>query len=232
MDVSAGNARPIAIFGAGGFGREVLQVVLDINAQAGADAPWRPIGFIVDGASAGDPVHGLPVLGGIEWLGRHPDTAYVVAVGSSAARQRIVRRIVAACPNPAASLVHPRAWLGDNIEVGPGSVLCAGSLLTTDIRIGGHVHVNIGATIGHDAVLGDFVTLNPGVNVSGNVTLHEGVQVGTGSVIIPRIEIGQWTVLGAGAVVTRSLEANVTAVGAPAKPIKTRPAGWHEGAAA
>jgi sugar O-acyltransferase (sialic acid O-acetyltransferase NeuD family) len=229
MAASAGAARPIAIFGAGGFGREVLQVVLDINAQAGGDAPWRPVGFIVDGASSADAVHGLPILGGVEWLGQHADAAYVVAVGSSAGRRRIVQRIVAACPNRPATLIHPRAWLGDNVEVGAGSVLCAGCLVTTDIRIGKHVHVNIGATIGHDASLGDYVTLNPGVNVSGNVTLNEGVEVGTGSVIIPRIAIGHWSVLGAGAVVTRSLDANVTAVGAPARPIKTREAGWHEG---
>jgi len=231
MTESPIQARPIAIFGAGGFGREVLQVVLDINEAAG-HAPWRPVGFIVDAAAAEEWVHGLPILGGIEWLGRHPDTTYVVAVGSSAARRRIVQRIGAACRNRPATLVHPRAWLGANVEVGPGSVLCAGCLVTTDIRIGAHVHVNIGATIGHDAALGDYVTLNPGVNVSGNVTLNEGVEVGTGSVIIPRIEVGPWSVLGAGAVVTRSLDANVTAVGAPAKPIKTREAGWHEGTGA
>jgi acetyltransferase-like isoleucine patch superfamily enzyme len=112
--------------------------------------------------------------------------------------------------------------------MGPGTVICAGCLITTDIRIGAHVHINIGSTVGHDAVLHDFATVNPGVSLSGNVTLHEGVEMGTGSVVIPHCEIGSWSTIGAGAVVARSLLANITAVGAPAKAIRERPAGWHE----
>jgi acetyltransferase-like isoleucine patch superfamily enzyme len=106
--------------------------------------------------------------------------------------------------------------------------VCAGCQITTDIDVGAHAHVNIGCTIGHDSTLCDFVTLNPGVNVSGNVKLAEGVEVGTGSLMIPHADVGAWSVVGAGSVVTRALPANVTAVGAPAKAIKSRPDGWHE----
>ncbi len=87
--------------------------------------------------------------------------------------------------------------------------------------------MNLAVTIGHDSSLGDFVTLSPGTNVSGNVQLDEGVETGTNVGIIPGIEIGAWSIVGAGAVVTRNLPANVTAVGAPAKVIKERDAGWH-----
>lgn len=218
--------KPIVIFGAGGFAREVLQVALDINEQA---ATWQVLGFIVDSGNSTQPVHDLPVLGGIEWLAQHPETHVVIAVGSSAARHRISKAILAQAPNPFASLIHPRAWVGRHVAVGAGAVICAGALITTDISIGKHVHVNIGATVGHDAVLGDFVTLNPGVSVSGNVTLAEGVEVGTGSVLIPHAHVGAWSVLGAGAVVTKPLDANVTAVGSPAKVIKIRASGWHLG---
>lgn len=218
--------KPIVIFGAGGFAREVLQVALDINEQA---ATWQVLGFIVDSGNSTHPVHDLPVLGGIEWLVQHPETHIVIAVGSSAARHRISNAIEANAPNPFASLIHPRAWVGRHVAVGAGTVICAGALITTDISIGKHVHINIGATVGHDAVLGDFVTLNPGVSVSGNVTLGEGVEVGTGSVLIPHAHVGSWSVLGAGAVVTKPLDANVTAVGSPAKVIKVRASGWHLG---
>jgi sugar O-acyltransferase (sialic acid O-acetyltransferase NeuD family) len=222
--------RGIVIFGAGGFGREVLQVVLDINAQSGGVTPWDPVGFLVDEQVAGlTAVHDLPVLGGTDWLNAHPNVDYVIAVGSSAGRRRIALRIAASSRNQAATLIHPRAWVGRRVQIGAGSVLCAGCLITTDIRIGAHVHVNLGATIGHDAVLDDYVTLSPGVSVSGGVQLSEGVEVGTGSVLIPRLNIGAWSVVGAGSTVTRSLAANVTAVGAPARPIKFRDPGWHEG---
>ena len=218
--------KPIVIFGAGGFAREVLQVVLDINENA---ATWQVIGFVVDPGHSTQPVHDLPVVGGIDWLAQHPETRVVIAVGSSAARYRIAKAIEASAPNPFASLIHPCAWVGRHVEVGAGTVICAGALITTDISIGKHVHVNIGATVGHDAVLSDFVTLNPGVSVSGNVTLAEGVEVGTGSVLIPHAHVGSWSVLGAGTVVTKPLDANVTAVGSPAKAIKVRASGWHAG---
>ena len=220
--------KPIVFFGAGGFGREVLQIVRDINRSQ--PETWNPIGFIVDREYKAPPiVQGLPVLGGIDWLQQNKDIHVVVCVGSPAAKRRIAMKIASTCNNQFASLVHPRAWLGDNVWIGYGSVICAGSLITTDIYIGEHVHINLGSTIGHDAKLSDFVTLNPSVNVSGNVTLQQGVEVGTGSVILPHAHIGSWTVIGAGSTVTKPLEDNVTAVGSPAKVVKIRPPGWHEG---
>jgi len=219
----------IAIFGAGGFGREVVQLIRDINGQhATGQRRWSCAGFVVDSGLLGQAqVAGLPVLGDIDWLAANPDVLVVVAVGAPAARRRITRRIEARCPNVFATLVHPRAWVGDHVEVGAGSVICAGALVTTDIHIGAHVHVNIGCTVGHDAVLDDFATLNPSVNVSGNVRIHEGTEVGTGSVIIPGCTLGHWAIVGAGSVVTRPVPENVTVVGSPARVIKERAPGWE-----
>jgi sugar O-acyltransferase (sialic acid O-acetyltransferase NeuD family) len=221
-------SKPLVIFGAGGFGREVLQILRDINLVT--PGTWNPIGFIVDGEYKTHPfVQGLPVLGGIEWLSKNKEAHVVIAVGSSADRRRIAMRIVSECNNLFATLVHPRAWIGKYVHVGCGSIICAGALITTDIHIGEHVHINIGSTIGHDAIINDFVTLNPSANISGNVTLQQGVEIGTGSVIIPYAHVGSWTIIGAGSIVTKSLDDNVTAVGVPARAVKVRPSGWHEG---
>ncbi len=222
-------ARKIAIFGAGGFGREVLQIIHDINsAQLGAIL-WEPVGFIVEPAYVEDKtINGLPILGSPVWLKKNPDVAVVIAVGSSSLRWRISTTILNETKNEFATLVHPKAWLGENIEIGKGTIVCAGALITVNIKIGEHVHVNGGSTVGHDAVLNDYVTLNPSVNVSGNVEVGSGVEVGTGTVIIPHVEIGEWSIAGAGSVITRSLPPNITAVGAPAKVIKQRQHGWQE----
>jgi sugar O-acyltransferase (sialic acid O-acetyltransferase NeuD family) len=217
----------IAIFGAGGMGREVLQLIRDINAVQPA---WSCAGFIVDSGFQGPAtVAGLPVAGGIEWLAANPDVYVVVAVGASAPRWQVTQRIRSQCANPFAVLIHPRAWIGENVKIGAGSVICAGALLTTDITIGEHAHVNIGSSISHDAVLGDFVTLNTGVRLAGNVQLHDGAEAGTGSIVIPRCGVGRWSILGAGAVVTRPVPENCTAAGVPARVIKQRPEGWHLG---
>lgn len=216
----------IAIYGAGGFGREVLQAIRDINREG---AVWTVEGFLVDKdyAVAGEIVQGYPVLGDAGWLENNSDVHVFVAIGGSAARARIVQDIRSRFSNSFATLVHPRAWVGDGVALGEGVIICAGCLVTTDIRIGCHVHVNIGCTIGHDAVVNDYATLNPSVNVSGNVVVGTGVELGTGSVVIPKLDIGEWSIAGAGSVVTRPVPPNTTVAGVPAKVIKQREAGWH-----
>lgn len=218
-------SKPVVIYGAGGFGREVLQILRDINRLA--PETWEMLGFIVDPGYTPDfSVHGLPVLGGIEWLQRNKHVLLVIAISSSSVRRRISNEVRSNCENSFATIVHPRAWVGDSVKIGCGSVICAGTLITTDINIGEHVHINIGSTIGHNAVLCDFVTVNPGVNISGNVTLRQGVEVGTGSVIIPHVHVGSWSIIGAGSTVIKPLDDNVTAVGTPARVIKIRTSGW------
>lgn len=220
--------RPLIIVGAGGFAREVLQVALDV-AAAGARPAWQPVAFAVDARYAnGADVHELPVLSFEQAFALHPEAWAVVAIGAPATRRRITFDLSPRIGTRWATLVHPASWLGRRVTVAPGSVICAGCQITTDITIGEHVHVNLGCTIGHDSSLGAYATLNPGVNVSGNVILGEGVEIGTGCIMIPHADVGAWSIVGAGSVVTRALEANVTAVGAPARAIKARPPGWHD----
>ncbi|MEY4758176.1 MAG: hypothetical protein RJA34_3074, partial [Pseudomonadota bacterium] len=179
------STQPIVIFGAGGFGREVLQLIHDINRANPAATVWEPLGFVVDAAYVDDRlVNGLPIVGSPDWLVTHPEVRIVLAVGAPAVRRRTVASWTSISPDRYATLVHPRAWVGDHVGIGHGSVICAGALITTNITIGQHVHVNIGCTIGHDAVLEDFVTLNPSVNISGNVRLGTGVDVGTRAALI------------------------------------------------
>ncbi|MEY8688681.1 MAG: acetyltransferase [Leptothrix sp. (in: b-proteobacteria)] len=222
------STTPIVIFGAGGFGREVLQLIHDINRSSPSGPIWQPLGFVVDPEYVDDRLNnGLPIVGSPCWLETRPDVHVVLAVGAPAVRLRTVNDWKQVAASRYATLVHPRAWVGDHVAIGAGSIICAGALITTNISIGQHVHVNIGCTIGHDAVLDDFVTLNPSVNVSGNVHLGTGVDVGTRSVLIPHADVGEWSILGAGSVATKPLPSNVTAVGSPAKVIKTRDEGWH-----
>ena len=219
--------RQIVIFGAGGFGREVLQVVLDINEAV--PGSFEPVAFLVDdNYTAETVVHGIPVISVSEYQRVYPEAQVVIAIGSSSARRKIVNRLNSKYSPEYAILIHPKAWIGRNVKIGSGTVICAGVMITTDVSIGNHVHINLGCTVGHDSVLSDYVTLNPSVNVSGNVDLREGVEVGTGSVLIPYANIGEWSVVGAGSIVTKPLDKNVTAVGGPAKVIKTRQNGWND----
>jgi sugar O-acyltransferase (sialic acid O-acetyltransferase NeuD family) len=219
----------LVLFGSGGFAREVHQLVEDINAISPS---IHVLGFLDEARkNHGQKIHGLEVLGGVEWLltSDATDVFVVVCIGNTASKKKVISAIKKETGARFLSLIHPRAWIGNRVEIGDGSIICAGSLITTDITIGQHVIVNIGTTIGHDAIIDNFVTIAPTVNISGAVHVEEGVDLGTGCVILQAKTVGQWSVLGAGAVVINDIDANVTAVGAPAKAVKSRPVGWHLG---
>jgi sugar O-acyltransferase (sialic acid O-acetyltransferase NeuD family) len=216
----------LAIIGAGGFGREVLDVVNAINAVR---QTFEVVAFIVDRryGAPGELVNDVEVAGDLGWLAeRHGDVRAVCAVGAPEVRRRMTEEAAAAGIR-FATLIHPQAVLTRWISVGEGAVITAGCILTNQITVGRHVHVNLACTVGHDAVLEDYATLAPGVHVSGHVVVEEGAYVGTGANVVERLRIGRWSVVGAGSTVLANVPANTTAVGIPARVIKTRDDGWH-----
>lgn len=211
----------LVIIGAGGQGRETAQLVKDINKQR---KTWDLLGYLDDNTQlTGKKFNGYPVLGSINTLKRHEfRNAFVTcAIGDSKIRKKVLELIEDQVDNLRyATLIHPTAVVGDETIIEQGTIVCANSVITTNVKIGRHVIVNYGSTIGHDTEIKDFVTVLPGSNVSGNVKLLEAVDIGSGVTIIPQIEIGAYSIVGAGAVVTKNLPGYCTAVGIPAKPIK------------
>jgi sugar O-acyltransferase (sialic acid O-acetyltransferase NeuD family) len=211
--------KSLVIIGAGGHGREVLDVVEAINAL---EPTYEVLGFLADRDGAHEPLsrRAAKILGPTSLIDSLK-AEYVVAIGDPLARADIDRRfMLKGLVSPV--LVHPAASLGSDVHLGPGSVVMAGARITTNLVAGRSLQVNVNATISHDGRIGDYVTISPGCNISGNVELGDSVYLGTGCVIIPGIRIGANTTVGAGAVVIRDLPSGVTAVGVPAKPLARR----------
>lgn len=210
---------PLIIVGAGGFGREVAWLVEEINEDR---QRYELVGFLDDTAT--ETFEGYPVIGTTdEWL-RSPDTRVkiVCAVGDPLTRSRIVERFVAA-KVAFATLVHPSVRRSRWVEIGPGSIVCADTVLTTNVQIGAHGILNLDCTVGHDTKMGEFASVMPGVHLSGDVICGTGTYFGTGATVINQVSVGSWTVIGAGAVVSSDLPSGVVAVGVPARPIKDNP---------
>jgi sugar O-acyltransferase (sialic acid O-acetyltransferase NeuD family) len=183
-------------------------------------AKFEMIGFLDDGKPDAELIddRGVPFLGPIEKLSALPgDVEYVIGIGDGPVRRRI-DEWATAVGRSAATLIHPTAVLGKHrISIGAGTVICANVMVTTNVQIGRHVHLNLGVTVGHDAILGDYTTVNPRVSISGAVVIEDDVNLGTGVAVNPGRRIGARTVVGAGAAVVRDLPADVTAVGVPAR---------------
>lgn len=206
--------RRIYVVGAGGHGREIAWLVRD------ASKGRTEVVFAVDDPQfLADSVEGVPVrlLSDVEPVDQ---AAYVIAVGDS----RVRRRLAAACEdkglNPV-NLAHPSAIMSEHVILAPGSVVCAGAILTVNVSVGRHAHINIGCSISHDCRIGEFATLAPGVRVAGNVHIGRDAFLGIGSTIAngthssPLI-IGEGAIIAAGACVTKPVEAGSLVAGVPA----------------
>jgi len=209
----------IVILGAGGFGREVLDILL---AQNKISKKWRILGFVDENTELeGKVLNGYPVLGSFEWFSKvnTEKVKVVCAIGNNISKKKVVEK-AKRLGLKFANVVHPTVVITDYVTLGEGVIICAGCIFTNQITIDNHVIINLGVTIGHDTVIEEFCTLAPGVHISGKNKIGAGANIGTGAVTIQGITIGRWSVIGAGAVVTRDIPNKVVAVGVPAKPIK------------
>ena len=216
--------RQIAIYGASGFGREVAWLVESISEK---DKPYEVVCFIDDNERKhGVELNGINVIGFEDARRRFPEIRIVGGIGSPRTRQILMQKAQDAGFG-FETIIHPRVECSRWNEIGIGTVISAGNILTTNITIGRHVQINLDCTIGHDVIMGDYTTLAPGVHVSGWVQFGKRVYVGTGAVILngtqgEPIFIGDDAIIGGGAVVTNKVDPNTTVVGVPAKPIKKK----------
>lgn len=209
----------IVVLGAGGFGREALDVIEAINSVT---PRWDVVGVIDDAPAAVQldrlATRGVPWLGALDtFLDSSSEPVwFTVAIGSPAARQRLHARIEGAGHRPA-TLVHPAAHVGSLVSLAPGTIICGGAHISTNVTIGVGGHVNPNATIGHDSTLHDWVSINPAAVVSGEVTIGATSLVGAGAVILQGLLVGEGALIGAAACVTRSVEPGRTVKGVPAR---------------
>lgn len=210
-----GRMRPLVIVGAGGFGREVVDIVDAINVVT---PTFELLGFLDDGDVRRDLLDriGVPLLGDTDSF-EHLDAAYVLGIGAGDARRRI-DSLAGRWDRRAAVLRHPSATVGRDVDLGDGAIIAAGARLTTHIRLGRHAHINMNCTIGHDTVVEDFATLFGGAVVGGGCVIGAGATVGSGAVLLPGVRVGEDAMVGAGAIVVRDVAPGAIVVAPAARP--------------
>ncbi len=213
------NSLRVAVIGAGGFGRETLDVIRAINAQT--HEAFVVVGVLDDAPSALNlerlSQFQTPYLGAVHTVtSLPPEVQIVVAVGTPQARATIATRL-RGWGRRSPSLIHPTVAVGNAAKFGEGLIACAAVSLGTNVRLGAHVHLNPHAVIGHDAELKDTVSVNPNATVSGECCIEARVLLGAGSVVLQGLSVGEDSVVGAGACVVNAVGSATTVVGVPAK---------------
>lgn len=213
------KVKDIIIIGAGGLGREVTWLIERINQKQGEK--WKILGFVDDGIEKGILVQDCQVLGEVDYLQSvSTPTDVVCAIGNAGIRHRIIEKISKNKSLNFPNLIDPDVIYSDSFNIGQGNIICAGAILSVNVRIEDFCLIDWNCTVGHEAEIKSFVTLYPSVNVSGNTIIKGVTEIGTGSHIIQGKVIGSHSIIGAGSVVIRDIPDYCTAVGNPAKPIK------------
>lgn len=207
----------VVVVGAAGFGRECLDV---LEAMSAAGVPVRVVGVVDDGPSSANlkrlATRGVEHLGSLgDFIAQADRTIqYVLGIGHPGVRRSLVERLDAAGFTPFTA-IHPSALMGSMPSLNEGVVICAGAVVSTNIRFGRHVHVNPSVTIGHDSKLKDFVSLNPGSVISGEVVVGSGTLIGASATVLQGLTIGSDTIVGAAALVTHDVPSGVVVKGVP-----------------
>jgi acetyltransferase EpsM len=198
----------LIIIGAGGHSQDII----DVANSAG----YTFIGYLDDVKS------GEFILGKISDYSKvidkykNHDVKYSIGINDSKTRKLIDIKLMEYGAIPA-TLIHSSAIIGHNVSIGDGVVLGPGSILTSNVKIGRHVHLNTHASVNQGSSIGDYSTLSPGVKVCGDVIVGECVQFGANSTIINLKTIGNNVILGAGTVVVSDIPSDCTVIGIPGK---------------
>ena len=205
----------IGIYGASGFGREVLPLVR-------AQRPDSMLLFIDDQANVPALVNDLPTISydALEQSGYQVDEV-VLALADSKIRERLAARCIASGMG-LPSIIANNVVILDYVNIADGAILCPFVTITSNVRIGRCFHANIYSYVAHDCVIGDYVTFAPDVKCNGNVVIEDHAYIGTGAILRQGtpdkpLRIGAGAVVGMGAVVTKDVPPGVTVIGNPAR---------------
>lgn len=215
--------RDIAIFGAGGFGREVACLIRIIN-ESTPEPQWDIIGFFDENAELkGTEVsHYGKVIGGIPELNAwEKELDITIAVGNPQSMKEIAESI----NNPNINfpnLIAPTTLFLDREEVkfGKGNIVCSKCQFSCNIQIGNFNIFNGQIPVGHDVKMGDYNVVMPSVNISGGVTMGDCNFLGVQSVVLQYIKIGNFVRLAANSVMLRNAKDDTLYLGNPAKKMK------------
>ncbi len=205
--------KKICIFGVGGFGREALCCIIDGLSKSRQNIEDVALFMDDDEKYHGTVIMGVPVISFNEFdVDKHK---MFIAVGNPVVRKNIVARFPA--ETAFATIIHPNAIISKWVNIGEGSIVTAGTILTCNITIGKHAHLNLSTTVGHDCVIGDYFTTAPAANISGDCHFGDAVYFGTSSSVRQGISICDNVTIGMGGIVVKHITEPGVYIGNPVK---------------
>lgn len=208
------SKKTLGIYGAGGLGREILELAGIINNR---NKRWDDFVFIVDGVTVAE-VNGVPVLEYEDAKRRCPDLEVIIGIGEPAVREKKFKLLIEDGIN-IPSLIHPDVHIPDTTSIGQGVVIQYGCFISCNVTIGNYVYIQPQCNIGHDDILEDGCSVSGFGNIGGNVTIGKFTYLGLSAIVKEGVTIGDYTIIGMGSAVHKDVPDEMVVLGNPARPI-------------
>ena len=219
----------LGVYGAGGFGREVMPIILSSGKVT--DAKKNPINFDECSFIETEPL--LETVNGINLFSEEKfqmmtdrKLFFTVAIANSLVREEISNKMIVAGVEPC-SIQDNSSIIHSSSIIGIGAIFSYFSIVTANSKIGTFFHANYKSYVAHDCCIGDFVTFAPGASCSGNVYIGNNTYVGANATIKQGsknnpLHIGKNVLVGMGSIVTKDIPDDVIVAGNPARIIGSR----------
>lgn len=184
----------LVIFGCGGTGREIEQLVRN---------KYNLVGFLDDKRTAPD------IIGGFKDYHKIDQNIKFCASMSNHASMQRRKNFLRSIPLyrfitfiDSDTCIYPTAKWGNGVLVFPGC------LLSNQVVLGDHILIYHHCVIAHDAVIHDYSVLANSVTISGGVTIGPNTYIGAGATILDNVSIGDNCIIAAGSTVINSVDSN------------------------
>lgn len=206
----------LAVYGAGGLGREVLELARLINK---IEKNWDEFIFIDDG-DVPYVVDGCDVYKFDLAKNKYGTKLEIVmGIGEPITREKLFQKIRLEGINTP-TLIHPDVYIPKNTKIGNGVVIQAGCFVSVGVTIEDYVFLQPKAAIGHDCVIGEGCIISTFDSIAGAVHIGKYSYLGLGVLVKELISIGEYSIIGMGAVVFKDVPDEVIAMGNPARVMK------------
>lgn len=200
----------LIIIGASGHGK----VIADIAKLNG----YTDIAFLDDDRSKVE-CNGYPVIGSVSEAKTYVQADFIVAIGNAKIREHVQQELAKSCLK-VVTLIHPKATIAEEVKIGIGTAIMAGTVINAASIIGDGCIINTCASVDHDCIIGNFVHISVGAHVAGTVEIGDRTWIGAGATVNNNLQITGDCMIGAGAVVVNSIGKQGTYIGVPAIDIK------------
>jgi sugar O-acyltransferase (sialic acid O-acetyltransferase NeuD family) len=203
------------IAGAGGFSRQLMPIIRSLGFETDL--------VLFDENQLLKNLYEFPVIHSLEEVQayfKNVDSRFTLGIGRPVTRGKFTSMLIDLGGTPQ-TIISPKSLVTNKENISKGTAILANAIIEEDAILSDGVLVNLNALVCHEAQIGKFVEISPGAILLGACKIGDYTSIGAGAIVNPLVKIGRNAVIGAGAVVTKDIPDYSTAVGIPAKTIKS-----------